>query len=118
MFAGKAMRLATTLVGAFVLLWIVAVILVALFACRPVGWRWDMDTPLACIYFNRFFTGISIPNILADVIILCLLLPQLWALKLPSRTKMIMCGISLTGGLLVGSLHIPSGWIHWEEENV
>ena len=93
------MDLGTRTIGAFVVLWGIAVVLVSIFACQPVSGVWDLSIPSKCINFNRFFIGISIPNVLADVMVLCLPMPQLWKLKLPPRTKVIVSGIFLTGGL-------------------
>ena len=101
LFPGKPFRLAANLLGLFVVLWGVAVLLVAIFSCIPVQGFWDhtISPPPKCINQRNFFIGNSIPNILGDVAILCLPVKQVWQLNMSKKTKVGVSAMFLLGGL-------------------
>lgn len=69
-FDTPVFRKSTNAVGFFVLAWFTAVILVSVFSCVPVNGYWDHTVPATCIDSRAFYLGISIANILTNVIIL------------------------------------------------
>lgn len=96
------MNIATYILGAFSIAWGIAILLVAIFSCNPVHGFWDgfmMTPPPKCIDNTQFFIGNSVPNIIADLAILCLPIRAVWNLKMTTKTKIAVIGMFLLGGL-------------------
>ena len=87
------------IVGALVLAWAIALILVSIFACNPIRGFWDVTIPSTCIDTRKFFLGNSIPNIIMDVTILGLPMPQVWNLQMSLKQKLLVSVLFLLGGL-------------------
>jgi hypothetical protein len=63
---------------------------------------WDPDLIKSkCGDLPTYFMGVSISNMLIDVIVLCLPIRMVLTLHLPTRKKMVVSGIFLVGGLYV-----------------
>lgn len=97
-FPGRGFALATDIVGAFVLAWGIAVILVSIFSCNPVRGFWDFSVQATCINTQLFYMGNSVPNIAMDVIILSLPIKNVWDLQMSMRQKFVVSGLFLLGG--------------------
>lgn len=93
------MMMATNVIGAFVIMWGIALLLVSVFSCNPINGFWDITIKSQCVDSKWFFVGNAIPNILADVAILCLPVRQVWNLQMSSKSKLAVSGIFLLGGL-------------------
>jgi len=98
-FPGPRFAIATNIVGAFVIAWGVACILVSIFSCNPVRGFWDLTIPSKCIETRKFFIGNSVPNIVMDVVILMLPMKKIWHLQMSFKQKLIVSGLFLLGGL-------------------
>lgn len=85
-------------VTVFVTIWV---------ACRPLPFFWEKYTDPAavpngvCIDLNKFFYGSGIAAMLIDVLILCVPMPVIWGLQMPTSQKFAVAGILLLGGLSV-----------------
>lgn len=89
----------TNAVGLIVIAWGIALLLVSIFSCKPVNGFWDITIPSVCINTRNFFIGNSVPNISADVFILALPVNKVWHLKMSLKSKIIVSGLFLLGGL-------------------
>jgi len=78
------------------------VLFVAIFSCTPIHGFWDLLTmkpPPKCINNKAFYIGLSVPNILADIVILCLPVTKVWKLQMSRRSKTAVSGMFLLGGV-------------------
>ena len=98
-FQTRGFTIATNVVGAFVLAWGIACLLVSMFSCTPIHGFWDFTTPSKCINTRKFFMGNSIPNIIMDVVILTLPMGKVWYLQMSMGRKLAVSGMFLLGGL-------------------
>ena len=100
-FPGRGFVIMTGVVGAGVIAWGIAVILVSIFQCNPVRGAWDLTVPATCITLPKFYLANAVPNIAMDVIILALPIPNVWTLQMSIRQKYVVSGLFLLGGLYV-----------------
>ena len=100
-FPGRGFTIAAIVVGAGVIAWGIAVILVSIFQCNPVRGEWDLTVPATCISLEDFYIGNAVPNIAMDAIILALPIPNVWALQMSLKQKCVVLGLFLLGGLYV-----------------
>lgn len=98
-FPTYGFTVATNVVGAFVIAWGTACLLVSIFSCVPIRGFWDITTPSKCISTREFFMGISIPNIIMDVTILALPMGKVWHLQMSRGRRLAVSGMFLLGGL-------------------
>lgn len=70
-------------------------------ACKPLSFFWEQFTgvPGSCIDVNSFFLALGIINMIDDVIILAIPIPQILRLQMSARKKGGVSGIMLLGGL-------------------
>jgi len=100
-FPGKGMMLATNIVATFVIGWGISLLLVSIFSCKPIHGFWDVTVKSTCVDSKWFFVGNSIPNMIADLVILCLPMRKVWLLKMSTRSKWAVSAIFLLGGFVV-----------------
>ena len=103
-FPGRDFRIATNLIGAFVLCWGISVPLITIFSCKPIDGSWDITVPSSCINRRNLFIGFAVLNILADVFILALPMREVWRLQVALRQKLMISGMFLLGGLYGNNL--------------
>lgn len=100
-FVTPNFRRATLVMGAVSFAWGVITILGQIFLCRPISAAWDPDALFTekCLNVQAYLRGVTISNLLIDVIILCLPIYMVLKLQLPTRKKIVVSGIFLVGGL-------------------
>lgn len=91
----------TKVLAALVMAWFLAVIVLDFAQCKPIEGNWELlrDPPAKCISQKNFFIGISVPNIITDVAILCLPVNKVWQLQMSRKLKAAISGLFLLGGL-------------------
>ena len=89
----------TSVIGAGVIAWGIAVFLVSIFQCNPIRGAWDLTVPATCIPLPKFCLSNAVPNIIMDVIILALPIPNVWTLQMSMRQKYVVSALFLLGGL-------------------
>ena len=99
LFPGNDMVLATNIIGAFVVMWGIAVALASIFSCNPVHGFWDLTVQSTCVNTQWFYVGNAIPNIMADIAILGLPVRKVWNLQMSKKSKVGVSVIFLLGGL-------------------
>lgn len=94
-------RRATVVIGALSIGWLFTVVFSEIFLCSPTSAAWDP----ALIFTNRcgdyeaLLLGVTISNIILDVIVLILPLPIIWGLQLSKRKRVMVSGLFLLGSL-------------------
>jgi hypothetical protein len=87
------------------ILWGVAFIGVAIFSCRPIHAFWDFTLQALpttyCINNRAWYLGQAIPNILTDIVVLCMPIKQIWGLKLGQKSKLVLVFVFALGILSV-----------------
>ncbi|KAF1974048.1 hypothetical protein BU23DRAFT_638723 [Bimuria novae-zelandiae CBS 107.79] len=82
-------------------LWGVAFVGVAIFSCRPIHAFWDFSLQALpttyCVNNRAWYLGQAVPNILTDILVLCMPIKQIWALKLGKKSKLALVFIFSLG---------------------
>lgn len=98
-FVNRSMIRATKVVMVWVVLWSLGNILQIFLICRPFAASYDPSVSGTCGDQKASFIAIGSFNAVTDVVILCLPIPTIWALKATRRTKIFLT-IMFTAGLL------------------
>ncbi|KAL8654747.1 MAG: hypothetical protein Q9226_003311 [Calogaya cf. arnoldii] len=133
-FKQSKIRIPIYVLGVIVSCWGIAVLLVTVLQCQPVGDFWNRFAPAAkgpfhCgVNVNQFFDGNSIPNIVTDAALLVLPIPFIWQLHLPKAQKLGLTSIFILGIFVIGvsiarftfiiNLDLASPDITWNFVNV
>ncbi|KAK5118770.1 hypothetical protein LTR85_007976 [Meristemomyces frigidus] len=101
-FVTKTFQLVCWVVLGIVISWTVASIAATIFQCTPVPAAWDSKIPgSTCINTTSFWMAYAIINILTDVLVLALPIPEIFRLHLNLRQRVGLCGVFLLGGFVV-----------------
>ncbi|MCJ1267410.1 hypothetical protein MMC22_007295 [Lobaria immixta] len=98
-FDTASFKRAILVVGFLCITWLCGNVFTELFLCSPMSAAWDPKLVFSnhCRDFQAFLVGITVSNLLLDVIILCMPLPMIWNLKLSTRKKLEVIGVFLLG---------------------
>ena len=91
--------LITRIIGGFVVAWWVVVVIIQVFSCNPIHGFWDTSTPSTCVNPAHFYIAVAVPNILTDIIMLCLPVRMVWRLQTSPVQKIALSLTFLTGAL-------------------
>jgi len=91
--------LATRIVGGFVVAWWIVVVIIQIFSCSPIAGFWDISVASKCVDPAHFYIAVAVPNILTDIIMLCLPLRMVWGLQMSQAQKIQVSLTLLTGAL-------------------
>ncbi|CVL13008.1 related to L-fucose permease [Fusarium proliferatum] len=97
----RVLRYCTWAMAAMMAGWGISVITVSIFSCDPIKGWWDKTIPSKCINTNKFYIGITIPNILFDIGTVVLPIREVWHLQLKRDKKWAITTIFLLGGSVV-----------------
>ncbi|KUI66386.1 hypothetical protein VM1G_11396 [Cytospora mali] len=107
-FPTRFIKVSSVVLGTFILMWGISGVLVIIFSCQPIIFScqpihgfWDSTTRTKCVDSKWFFIGNSIPNIIADVILLLLPMRDIWKLQLHLRSKIAVSLIFLLGSFVI-----------------
>lgn len=100
-FIDKMTQIATKVVIVFVLLtWISVGIITTFTICIPFAYKWDKSIPGGhCADLIASYRWVSVPNILIDLAIIFLPVPNLYRLQMTRIRKIGIFLTFLTGGL-------------------
>ena len=87
LFPVRPMKVATWIIGAFVVAHGLASLLVAFFQCVPFAKILDFTVPGTCIDLMRWSQLMSIPNVISDIALIALPIPQIWSLQMSKPQK-------------------------------
>ena len=85
------------LIGVYVILWSIAVLLVALLQCRPISYGWNKAQSGTCLDLAKVYIGIGATNVFGDILILISPVPIVWSLRIPRTRKLLISGLFLLG---------------------
>lgn len=88
-------------VGLFISVYSIISVIVMICKCRPLKGAWDSTIKPDCIDLGKLVIFMGSMNVLTDLLLLCLPLPQLWKLQMRRGTKMQVIGIFSIGSLSV-----------------
>ncbi|EWZ27892.1 hypothetical protein FOZG_18405 [Fusarium oxysporum Fo47] len=92
-------------IGVCILLWFTSAFIVSALQCVPVHANWDpiakQRPDVKCVDLNGFFFGTSIPNIVADLVLVVLPIPQVLQLKITLTQKCFVILFFILGGFVV-----------------
>lgn len=99
LFPTQIFKRNSLIVGVLSIVWFIAAVLFDIFQCRPFTAAFDPTLIFSnqCIDVQAFYWGITIANLLLDVIILALPLQMVWGLKLKLQEKVGLSGVFLLG---------------------
>lgn len=103
LFLSSKLHMLIDITIVYSVLWGIAFACVAIFSCRPIHAFWDFTLQALpttyCINNRAWWLGAAIPNILADIVVLCMPIKQIWALKLNRKSKLVLT-VTFTLGIL------------------
>ncbi|KAF4779143.1 hypothetical protein HER10_EVM0001358 [Colletotrichum scovillei] len=99
--ASKMLRYSIWAITAMLVGWCIAVIMVSIFSCTPIPRFWDRTIDGTCINSSNFFIGITVPNIIFDILTVVLPIREVWALQMGREKKLAISGVFLLGGSVV-----------------
>ncbi|KAH7174985.1 uncharacterized protein B0J16DRAFT_388812 [Fusarium flagelliforme] len=97
----RFLRYGTWILVTLIASWGFACEIVCIFSCRPIAGYWDKTIPAKCIDSNRFYVGITIPNIIFDILTVALPVREVWNLQMNRDKKWAVTTIFLLGGSVV-----------------
>ncbi|KAI0404425.1 hypothetical protein F4802DRAFT_227587 [Xylaria palmicola] len=93
-------RITTYVLIAYIWMWGISEVVVAIAQCTPVAFQWDKKIEGGhCIDQLSYYRWVSVPNIIHDVVMLIMPLPVVWTLKLDIRKKLALTGVFLIGSI-------------------
>ncbi|KAK8119736.1 uncharacterized protein PG998_004362 [Apiospora kogelbergensis] len=117
-FPSTAFKYTAWGIGAVVVAWWIAIVLVCIFQCTPIPKAWNPSLPGHCIDLKASFVGNAIPNIATDVAILCMPVGQVWHLQVNLAQKLSLLFMFLLGSfVLFASIYRFTTIMHWQIED-
>ena len=107
MFPLRQYQIVANVLMVLATLWFIGTFVANMCICIPVDSFWHRLEPGRCLDFNLFFLVNGIIEILIDAAILILPIWVVQTLHMPLKTKVLVMGIFLLGGLYVKSLTVP-----------
>ncbi|KAI2626808.1 hypothetical protein GGS21DRAFT_529265 [Xylaria nigripes] len=95
----RSFRITTYLLIAYIWVWGISEVIVALSQCIPIAYQWDKTLNGRCIDQLAFYRWVSVPNVIHDVVMLILPLPMVWRLQIDLRQKLALSGVFLIGSI-------------------
>ncbi|KAF6811744.1 integral membrane protein [Colletotrichum plurivorum] len=99
--ASNILRLCVFAIAFGLVGWGIAVVGVSIFTCTPVARFWDQTIPGTCIDSSKFYIGITVPNIVFDLLTVALPIHEVWRLQMGRDKKLAITGVFLLGGSVV-----------------
>jgi hypothetical protein len=89
---------------AIIIIWAIAGSFVGIFTCNPVHafWTFSLLPTAKCINTQHYYISTWVPNIVTDLMILCLPQLKVWKLQINTRSKIAVGMVFLLGSLYVG----------------
>lgn len=88
-------------IGVIVSIWAIIMTFLAIFNCKPISAFWTGQGE--CIPFKQFAIGYAIVNIITDLAVWLMPIPNMWKLQLPTAQKVALTLIFVLG-LMYGPL--------------
>lgn len=98
-FVTKGFKRICYVVLSVILGYSVGSIFATIFQCWPIAGSWDKTVKAQCIDSDVFWVAYAVLNILTDVMVLSLPIPQIMKLQLKTQEKIAVTLVFLMGGL-------------------
>ena len=98
-FATETFRRVALISMVVVAIWFLGAGLTDILVCLPVQSFWNPTVKGHCLNFDLYFLVIGIIETVIDLFILILPVPVISTIRLPPRSKIMLYGIFLLGGL-------------------
>nr|UPX44897.1 hypothetical protein FAC9M19_31 [Penicillium camemberti] len=89
-FPTREIRIASMILGGISIAWSMSIILVSVFQCTPIARAWDTRIPGTCINLKGSFIGNAVPNVITDILILCLPVRVVWGLHASITHRLVI----------------------------
>ncbi|KAK4220337.1 hypothetical protein QBC37DRAFT_468827 [Rhypophila decipiens] len=99
--ASRVIRHSVWVIGFMLMGWGIAVVVVSIFSCTPIEAFWDRSIPGYCIDSDKFYIGITVPNIIFDFLTVALPVYEVWSLQMGRDKKLAISGVFLLGGSVI-----------------
>ena len=99
-FSVQRIKIPIYALGCLVSCWLVMMEGTAIFTCTPIQKLWDPTVVGGhCIDIRKYFIGVAVPNIFADVALLAIPLPFIYGLNVKTLQKIAVMFVFILGGL-------------------
>lgn len=95
-------RKVTMIFVVVIICWTVSFFFATIFQCIPISTFWNYffwDAGSKCFHVYDFYLGITVSDLITDVLILALPIPLVWRLQLPVKQRIAVGGMFLTGAM-------------------
>ncbi|KAH6973233.1 hypothetical protein EDB80DRAFT_596024 [Ilyonectria destructans] len=100
-FASRMFRVSAIIVAGIVVAWWISIFAVCIFQCNPIRKAWLPWVEGTCINLKGSFIGNAIPNILTDIVMLCMPIRQVWEMQVALAQKLSLCFMFLLGSFVL-----------------
>ncbi|KAM7190910.1 hypothetical protein V8F33_009221 [Rhypophila sp. PSN 637] len=102
-FPTRFMRWSYIILGTIIVVWAVVALPVCIFQCRPIEEAWDFRSGSGtCISaFPLYFGATGLPNVVIDLVLLCLPMYEVWKLQVPRAQKVAIVSTFLLGAVVI-----------------
>ena len=108
LFPARRLLVASSIIGAIVLAWYIAIQITAIFQCLPIHYYWRRVGQGHCIQTTNFYIILASLNLATDVAVLILPIPFVWHLQVRKSKKLSLSVIFLLGSLYVQRIQAAS----------
>ena len=99
LFPVRRLLVASSIIGAIVLAWYIAIQITTIFQCLPIHYYWQRGGQGHCIQTTNFYIILASLNLATDVAVLILPIPFIWNLQVRKSKKLSLSVIFLLGSL-------------------
>ena len=100
-FPGQKFKRTLWAVALFILIYSAIMVITTFFQCRPLTKFWDSTIRAECIDITKVWIIVANLNVLTNLLLLCVPLPELQELQTHHGTELQLIGILGIGGLSV-----------------
>ncbi|CAF9942279.1 hypothetical protein IMSHALPRED_003450 [Imshaugia aleurites] len=100
LFPVRRLLVASSIIGAIVLAWYIAVEITAISQCLPIRYYWQRVGHGHCIQTTNFYITLAALNLATDVAVLILPIPVIWQLQIRKSKKLSLSVIFLLGSMV------------------
>ncbi|KAJ5772747.1 hypothetical protein N7457_007643 [Penicillium paradoxum] len=100
-FPTREIKIACIVLGSLSVAWAIAIILVSIFQCTPIARAWDVSIPGHCIDLKGSFIGNAVPNVVTDILMLCLPVRVVWRLHASLTHRLSVIAIFMLGSFVI-----------------
>ncbi|OAQ67690.2 hypothetical protein VFPPC_04045 [Pochonia chlamydosporia 170] len=99
--SSRMFNISAIIIASTIVTWWTSILAVCIFQCNPIKKAWLPWIEGTCINLKGSFIGNAIPNILTDVVMLCMPVRQVWKMHIALLQKLSLCFMFLLGGFVL-----------------